>query len=401
MQFNLGRALLIVIAITTGAIIVWSLKPRPIEVNTAKVTVGRFIATVDEDGKTRVQERYVVDAPLAGRLLRIALKAGDRVTQGSTIATILPTPVPFLDPRARRETEERLGAAEAARERASAEIERARAEASQAQNELVRVQTLVQRGVSAKQALERAETTARVTDRQLSGAEFQSHAAEHAVAQAKALLQRYDQGTTALTEAWSVTAPVSGQVLKILQESEAIVAPGTPLLAIGDPRALEIVVDVLSSDAVEIKPGADVLIERWGGQEVLDGRVRRVEPSAFTKISTLGVEEQRTNVIVDFASPPELWAGLGDGYRVEARITKFVRDNVTIVPAVSLFRTGDTWNVYVVIDGRAESRAVEVLRQSGRWAAITSGLTAGEAVIVYPSDSVRPGVRVEQAKSSG
>jgi HlyD family secretion protein len=263
------------------------------------------------------------------------------------------------------------------------------------------VQTLAQRGVSAKQALERAETTARVTERQLSGAEFQSHAAEHAVAQAKALLQRYDQGTTALTEAWSVTAPVSGQVLKVLQESEAIVAPGTPLLAIGDPRALEIVVDVLSPDAVEIKPGADVLIERWGGQEVLDGRVRRVEPSAFTKISTLGVEEQRTNVIIDFASPPEMWAGLGDGYRVEARITKFVRDNATIVPAGSLFRSGDTWNVYVVIDGRAESRAVVVLRQSGRWAAIASGLAAGETVIVYPSDSVRPGVRVQQAKTAG
>lgn len=186
-----------------------------------------------------------------------------------------------------------------------------------------------------------------------------------------------------------------------MQESEAIVAPGTPLLAIGDPRALEIVVDVLSSDAVEIKPGADVLIERWGGQGVLEGRVRRVEPLAFTKISTPGVEEQRTNVIIDFASPPEMWAGLGDGYRVEARITKFVRDNATIVPAGSLFRVGDAWNVYVVIDGRAENRAVEVLRQSGRWVAITSGLAAGETLIVYPSDSVHPGVRIEQARSTG
>jgi HlyD family secretion protein len=401
MQFSLGRILLIggLVAVIAG--VLWSLKPRPIRVETATVTVGRFVATVDEDGKTRVRERYVVDAPLAGRLLRIPLKVGDRVTQGNAVATILPSPVPFLDPRSRREAEERLGAAEAARDRATAEIERARAEALQAENELVRVQTLVQRGVSTKQSLERAELAARVTERQLNAAEFQNHATEHAVEQSRALLARYDQGSTAASDAWSVTTPVSGDVLKVLQESEAIVAAGTPLLEIGDPHALELVVDVLSPDAVEIQPGADVIIERWGGQGNLEGRVRRVEPSAFTKISTLGVEEQRTNVIVDFASPPEKWSGLGDGYRIEARISVFSRDNATIVPAGSLFRVGDGWNVYVVRDGRAERRPVELLRRSGRWAAIASGLTAGETVIVYPNDSVRPGVTVVQAPPAG
>ncbi len=397
MQFSLERILLIGGLIAVAGGILWSLKPRPVQVETATVTVGRFVATVDEDGKTRVRERYVVDAPLAGRLLRIPLKAGDGVTQGNIVATILPSPVPFLDPRARRETEERLGAAEAARERATAEIDRTRAEAAQAQNELGRVQTLVQRGVSTKQALERAELAARVTERLLGAAEFQNHAAEHAVEQAKALLARYDQGSAAASEAWHVTAPVSGHVLKVLQESEAIVAAGTPLLEVGDPRSLEIVVDVLSPDAVEIKPGADVLIERWGGQGNLEGRVRRVEPSAFTKISTLGVEEQRTNVIIDFASPPEMWSGLGDGYRIEARITVFSRDNATIVPAGSLFRVGDGWNVYVVRDGRAERRPVELLRRSGRWAAVASGLTVGDTVIVYPNDNVQPGVKVMQS----
>ncbi len=400
MRFSLGRILFIggLIAVVAG--VLWSLKPRPIQVETATVTVGRFVATVDEDGKTRVRERYVVDAPLAGHLLRIPLKAGDHVTQGNTIATILPSPVPFLDPRARREAEERLGAAEAARERATAEIDRARAEAAQAQNELVRVQTLVQRGVSTKQALERAELAARVTERQLGAAEFQNHAAEHAVEQAKALLARYEQGSAAVSDAWNVTSPVSGEVLKVFRESEAIVAPGAPLIEVGDPRSLEIVVDVLSTDAVEIKPGAEVLIERWGGQGNLEGRVRRIEPSAFTKISTLGVEEQRTNIVIDFASPPEMWSGLGDGYRIEARITAFSRDNATIIPAGSLFRVGERWNVYVVRDGRAERRSVELLRRSGRWAAIASGLTASETVIVYPSDNVRAGVRVAQAASS-
>ncbi len=397
MRFSLGRALLIggLAAILAG--VLWSLMPRPVPVDTAIATVGRFVATVDEDGKTRVRERYVVDAPLAGHLLRIPLKAGDRVTQGDVIAAILPSPAPFLDPRSRREAEERLGAAEAAHERSTAEIERARAEALQAQNELVRVQTLVERGVSTKQALERAELAARVTQRQLNAAEFQNHAAEHAIEQAKALLARYDRATPASNETWNVTAPVSGEVLKVRQESEAIVAAGTPLVEIGDPRALEVVVDVLSTDAVEIKPSAEVLIERWGGQGDLEGRVRRVEPSAFTKISTLGVEEQRTNVIIDIGSPPEVWSGLGDGYRIEARITVFSRDNATIVPAGSLFRIGDSWNVYVVRRGRAEPRPVELLRRSGRWAAIASGLSAGETVIVYPSDNVRAGVKVRQA----
>jgi HlyD family secretion protein len=258
------------------------------------------------------------------------------------------------------------------------------------------VQTLVQRGVSTAQALERAELASHVAERELRAAEFQDHAAEHAVEQAKALLARYDHGAPEPNETWNVTAPVSGDVLKVLQESEAVVAAGMPLVEIGNPRDLELVIDVLSTDAVEIKPGADVVIERWGGQGDLAGRVRRVEPSAFTKISTLGVEEQRTNIIIDIVSPPEVWSGLGDGYRIETRITVFCSDDATIVPAGSLFRVGDGWNVYVVRDGRAERRPVELLRRSGRWAAIASGLTVGETVIVYPSDNVEPGVRVQQ-----
>jgi HlyD family secretion protein len=212
----------------------------------------------------------------------------------------------------------------------------------------------------------------------------------------RALLARYGGNTNPdeTPESWSVTAPVTGVVLKVAQESETIVQPGTPLLEVGDPHDLEIVVDVLSTDAVEIRPGADVTIIHWGRPEPLSGRVRRVEPAAFTKISTLGVEEQRVNVLIDITSPAEQWARLGDAYQLDTQIVVFTKDDATIVPAGALFRRGDQWSVYAVKDGRAELRSVEVLRRSGRFAAIASGLTDGEAVIVYPGDRIASGVRV-------
>lgn len=187
-------------------------------------------------------------------------------------------------------------------------------------------------------------------------------------------------------------------MLKVTQESETIVQPGTPLLDIGDSHDLEVVVDVLSTDAVEIRPSADVSITHWGGQGTLSGRVRRVEPAAFTKISTLGVEEQRVNVLIDLVSPADQWASLGDAYQVDAQIAVFTKDDATIVPAGALFREGENWNVYVVKDGRAEIREVQLLRRSGRFAAIASGLTPGEIVVVYPSDRVSSGVRVTPSR---
>ena len=196
-------------------------------------------------------------------------------------------------------------------------------------------------------------------------------------------------------ERWNLSAPVSGVVLNVTQESETAVQPGAPILAIGDPRDLEVVVDVLSTDAVEIKPGAQVTIEHWGGPGDLTGRVRRVEPAAFTKVSTLGVEEQRVNVLIDIVSPEKDWAGLGDAYQVDARITVFSRDDATIVPSGALFRVGSDWSLYVVNNGRAERRAITLLRRSGQFAAVAAGVAPGEQVIVYPSDRIAPGVRVE------
>jgi HlyD family secretion protein len=395
MQITIGRVVAVLGLMAVVAGIAWSVMPRPIPVETAAVAKGRFVASVDEDGKTRVRERYVVAAPLAGRLTRIRLKVGDRVGVDDVVATIAPSPVPFLDPRSRREAEERLGSAEATLDRTQAATERAKAQADQAKTDLDRTRTLVERGASTKQALERAELAMRVADRDLRVADFLHHAAEHEINQARALLARYQDSANSASDAWNVSAPVPGVVLKVTQESETIVQPGTSLVEIGDPRDLEIVVDVLSTDAVEIRPGADVAIEHWGGPSSLSGRVRRVEPAAFTKVSTLGVEEQRVNVLIDISSAPEQWAGLGDAFQVDTRITVFTQEDATIVPTGALFRRGETWNVYVAKDGRAEDREIKLLRRSGRFAAVSAGLVPGERVIVYPSDRIASGARVE------
>ena len=397
MRITVRRIAIVAGIILTAAVVVWAVMPGAVPVETALVTRGKFVASVDEDGKTRVRERYVVAAPLAGRLGRIRFKAGDQIKVDDAVATITPSPAPLMDPRTRHEVEERLGAAEANVERARAVVERARAQSNQATTDLKRTQTLADRGAATAQALEHAELAVRLADRDLRAAEFLDHAAEHELSQMRALLARYSGSSNAdePPESWNVAAPVSGVVLRVAQESETIVQPGTPLLDVGDPHDLEIVVDVLSTDAVEIHPGADVTIVHWGGQAALSGRVRRVEPAAFTKISTLGVEEQRVNVLVDITSPAEDWAKLGDAYQVDAQISVFTQDNAAIIPAGALFRRGNQWNVFVVKDGRAQTRDVRVVRRSGRLAAIASGLKEGEVVIIYPSDRVASGVRIQ------
>jgi len=382
------------IALAVVASLGWMLMPRPLAVETATVTFGRFVANVAEDGKTRVRERYVVAAPLAGRMTRIALKVGDQIKAGDVIASIMPAPAPLLDPRARREAEERLSSTEAEFKRTQAEVDKARAEVGKAKMDLDRTRMLAVRGIASAETLERDQLASQVADRELRAAEFRNLAAGHEVEQIRALIARYGQSDGGPTESWSVTAPVSGVVLALRQESETVVQPGTPLIDIGDPRDLEVVVDVLSSDAVEIRPGAEVEIYDWGGPGTLSGRVRRVEPTAFTKLSALGVEEQRVNVVIDIVSPPNQWLKLGDGYRVEARIAVFSQNDATIVPTGALFRHGESWSVFVVADGRVQRRAVTLLRRGTRNAAVATGLKPGETVIVYPGDKVAPGIAV-------
>ncbi|MDE2062713.1 MAG: HlyD family efflux transporter periplasmic adaptor subunit [Bradyrhizobium sp.] len=396
MRITVRRMAIAAGIILTAAAVAWAVMPGAVPVETAPVTKGKFVASVDEDGKTRVRERYVVAAPLAGRLGRIRFKVGDQIKVDDAVATITPSPAPLMDPRTRQEVEERLGAAEANVERAKAVVERARAQSDQANTDFNRTRTLADRGAATAQAVEHAELAVRLADRDLRAAEFLDHAAEHELSQMRALLARYSGNTNAdqPAESWNIAAPVSGVVLRVAQESETIVQPGTPLLDVGDPHDLEIVVDVLSTDAVEIRPGAEVTIVHWGGPAALSGRVRRVEPAAFTKVSTLGVEEQRVNVLIDIVSPAGQWASLGDAYQVDAQIVVFTLDDAIIIPAGALFRRGDQWKVFVVKDGRAQIRDVQLIRRSGRFAAIASGLKQDDVVIVYPGDRVASGVRV-------
>jgi HlyD family secretion protein len=377
------------------ALVAYALWPRPVEVDLAHVERGDLRVTVDEDGVTRIREKYVVSAPLAGRLARVTLDAGDEVVAGETVlAAIDPTDPSLLDPRARAEAQARIRAAEAALERAQAELTRIGAALELAQNDLVRVRDAANRGAANKRELDEAVAAATMRAQESHAAEFGLEVARFELEQARAAMLHSTDASEAGDWRFEIRAPISGRVLRVLQESAAVVQPGTPLLEIGDPRNLEVVVDVLTSDAVGIRPGTAVTLEHWGGEVPLNGNVRLIEPAAFTKISALGVEEQRVNVIIDLTDPPAQRKALGDGYRVEARILTREAMNVLIVPTGALFRHADSWALYVVSAGRARRRDVQLGHRSGSEAQILSGLDERESVIVYPSDRVADGARV-------
>lgn len=368
-----------------------ALMPAPVAVDVARVGRGPFEEVVEEDGRTRVHDRYVVSAPLAGQLERIVLRAGDRIDEGAVVAVIEPTAAPLLDARTSRELTERVGATEATLEQTRATMARARAARDQSHIDHERVQKLAADGIMAAGDLDHARLAQELAERELAAAEFAAHTAEHNVESARAALARVREGGD---EPFQVTAPIAGRVFRVLQESAGAVVQSTPLLEVADPEDLEIVVDVLTSDAVRIRPGAPVRIERWGGEAPLDGRVRLVEPSGYTKLSALGVEEQRTNVVIDLTSPPTVWQALGDGFRVDARIVVFRADDALKVPASALFRDAEGWAAFVVEHGRARKRPVVSPRRSAREALIESGVAEGETVILYPTDVITDGVRV-------
>jgi HlyD family secretion protein len=370
----------------------WAFRPQAVPVETAAVRNGAFEQTVEEDGKTRVRERYVVSAPLAGRLARVRLKAGDVVRAGTTVAVLTPSAPSMIDARAARELTERVGAAAAGVEQARANVARAEVALEQAQSDVVRRNKLQSEGFVAAAALEQAELTLRIQAKELEAARFMQEGAAHDLAQARAALMRARDAAGARRPgtAWEIESPVDGYVLRVLQESETVVGVGTPLLEIADPADLEVVIDVLSTDGVRIAGGARVEMDAGAGLH-LTGRVRRVEPAAFTKVSALGVEEQRVNVIVDIASPPERWRGLGDQFRIDARIIIFERRDAVIVPVAALFRDTDQWAVFVATDGHARMRRVKVGGRTPSDAWIEEGLVAAERVIVYPGDSVADG----------
>jgi len=377
----------------------WAFAPRPVLVETARVERGLFEQTVDEDGRTRVRERYVVSAPLAGRLHRVTLKADDAVEPGRVIATLDPAAPPLLDARTERELQERVGAAEAALARARTAVVQAGAALAQSSADLRRTQKLAKDGFLSAANLERDELKVDLDTRTVEAADFERHAAEHQLDLARAALMRSHRALQGarVSERLDIRSPVRGRVLRVAQESEAVVAIGAPLVELADAGDLEAVVDVLTSDAVHIRTGAAVRLDVGAGERVLDGRVRRVEPSAFTKISALGVEEQRVNVVVDIVSAREQWRSVGDGYRVDARIVVHREENALRVPVSALFRDGGGWAVFVAADGVARVRAVNVVRRGTSLALVDKGVDEGDQVIVYPGEAVRDGARVRTA----
>lgn len=391
------RILLILLGILATGLLALAFRPQPMLVEVAEVTRGHFEQIVEDDGKTRVRERYVVSAPLAGKLRRIELKAGDKVNRGALLALIEPSIPALLDVRTERELTERLGAAEAGKQRSAATVARAQATLDKSRADLARARKLAASGFVSPTQVEQAELELKVNVRELEAAQFAEHAAGHDVETARAALMRAREGTSGKPSGrrWEVHSPVAGQVLKVIQESETAVAIGAPLLEIGDPADLEVVVDLLSTDAVQVRPGNAVRIERWGRAEPLEGRVRRVEPSAFTKISALGVEEQRVNVVIDLNPPAGKWQSLGDGFRVDARIIVASLDNVVKVPVAALFRAGDQWAVFTISGGRASKRTVDLARRGSLEAMVADGLQPGEKVIVHPGDAVKEGSRVK------
>lgn len=372
-------------------------RPGAVLVEMDQVTRGRFEVVVEEDGRTRVRDRYVVSAPVAGRVLRLGARAGDTVNRDDPVALILAAPSALLSPRARREAEERVGAAEAMLQQADVLVERATAQHAQTETDAARVRALHASGAAPLQQLERAELAERTAARDMLAAARRRHAAEHELDQARALLAAVET-TENGPERHQVRAPIGGLVLRVLQESEAVVVAGAPLLELGDAADLEVVVDVITTEAVGIAPAAPVAIERWGGRVPLQGRVRRVEPGAFTRVSALGVEEQRVWVVIDLVSPREDWAALGDGFRVDAWITVEAVEDALLVPVSSLFRRGSGWAVFVVKDGVAHERQVEVARRAARSAMVSGDLAVGEAVVLFPPSSLRDGGRVVRTR---
>jgi HlyD family secretion protein len=376
-----------------AALLAWAFAPKPVAVEAAVVTLGRFEQGIEEDGQTRLKDRYTVSAPVAARLSRITLREGDPVAAGAPVAVLLPVMSSMIDERSRREADARLLMATAMLTRSSARVERARIGVEEAKLELQRTEKLAREGFLSGQRLDSARLALDAARREQDTAAAEREAAVHERAQAAAALQ--PAGAIEAGKPYVVKAPVDGFVLKVAQPSEATLPAGAPLLDIGDLSRMEVVADLLTTDAVQAQPGRPAVIERWGGPPV-QGRVRRVEPAAFTKVSALGIEEQRVKVIVDIADPPDRWRAMGDGFRVTLRVITQSVDQAQLVPVGALFPIADGGTgVYRIEGGRARLLPVEIGGRNGNEAWVKSGLHQGDTVIVYPPPAVADGKRVQ------
>jgi HlyD family secretion protein len=380
-----------VLIVVIGALVALLLRPAQVPVETARVARGSLRVTVDEDGETRAHDRFVVAAPIPGRLLRVELEEGDAVQENNVVAVIDPLP---LNQQQREEVLARISVAEATKRQADARVAHAQADYAQAKRDRTRAERLGQEGVISAQALEQARNAEITGAEELQAAKFSALAAASEVKVARSGLVGFDNRGTD-HKVISVRSPIGGIVLRVVEKSERVVPAGAPLVILGDPKKIEIVTDVLTTDAVNIKPGAPVFLEGWGGDHPLRAKVRLVEPAGFTKISALGVEEKRVNVIADFVDPPD---GLGDGFRVDARIVTWEGEGVLKIPVSAAFRTGDGWGVFVTQGGRAHQRAIEIGHRNQIEAEVARGIAEGEEVILHPSNQIRNGVRVRPVK---
>ncbi len=396
MKIRPTRILVWLILAGAGAAVYFALQPQPLEVDLATVVRGPMQVALSEEGQTRVRDRYMVSAPLAGRVLRIEHEPGDSVRAGTTVlAKFQPSSPEFLDTRTLAEAEAHVKTSQAGVDRSRVDLDRALAERKHAESELDRHLKLHRDGLLADDRLETARLRAETTQEAVRAAESSITVAEAELSRAKTSLIQAGVAPLSGSQVITLRSPISGVVLQRLRESEAVVPSGEPLLEIADPDNLEIVSDMLSSDAVKISQGDKVLIEQWGGDRVLLGTVRRVEPYGFTKISALGVEEQRVNVIVDFDDVRDAWEALGDGYRVEIAVVIWEEADILKVSSSSLFRDGEQWAVYTVDElGLTSLQQIQIGRRNALEAQVVGGLKEGDQVIAYPGDEIVEGIEV-------
>lgn len=374
------------------AALAWAFSPRPVQVETALAERGHFEQSIEEDGRTRLRDRYTVSAPVSARLARITLREGDAVTAGDAVAVLTPVMSSMFDERTLREANARLKAADAGVAGAAARAQRAHIAVEEARLELHRTEKLAREGFLSASRLDSVRLAFDGAQRELQAAQAAREVAAQERAQAQAALQPASGAATG--QPLVVRAPVSGVVLKVPLQSEATIAAGTTLLDIGDPARMEVVAELLTTDAVQARPGTRAVIERWGGPPV-EGRVRRVEPAAFTKVSALGIEEQRVNVIVDVGEPPPAWRTMGDGFRVTVRVITASVDNAVTVPVGALFPFADGgMAVYRLDGGRAKVQPVELGARNGTMGWVRSGIEPGQAVVLYPPPTLADGKRV-------
>jgi HlyD family secretion protein len=391
------RIIWLALALLIIAALVYGFRPQPRLVDIAKATRTPMQVSVGEEGKTRVIDRYDISAPVAGMTCRVDLDVGDQVEKGQALITINPLESQALDPRSRAEAEARVAAAASALHAAEQSVKSARAEKELAEKELSRLQPLFEKGHVSQGQLDQAAATVQTTRAASRSAQFSVDVARHELEAARTALSYTGVSGQDNPEASvQVRSPIDGRLLAIHQECEGVVSAGQPLLVVGDTRSLEVETDVLSADAVKIKPGMRVEFHRWGGEKPLQGKVRTVEPVGFTKISALGVEEQRVLVISDITSDIAEWESLGDGYRVEAEFILWQSDDVLQIPASTLFRFNDGWALFVIDNAKAIRREVKVGQRNGLSAEILEGLAEGEMVITHPDNTIEDGVAVKQ-----